>query len=178
MIHLITPCQRPGNLPHVLGSIRRELDGLDWCWWTIIDGRLVDQQVPMLDPNHRVIASYPPPSIFAAGFLRNVALRQIQEGWVYDLDDDTIIHPNFRILLERSHDKQAVFFDQIDRHGKRICGPGGPYGTGIGAIRREAVIKEWIPDTYDTDQDYCAAHLQIENQIRFAEPGSYYNYLK
>ena len=98
---IITPCSRPENLP----ALYRSLDFRIVREWIIVHdttrGRIVEHQF-LDDPRVREVEYADASGISAAGNAqRNFALRLLHgDGYVYFLDDDNVVHPNFwRVLL-------------------------------------------------------------------------------
>ncbi len=90
MIHIITPCSRPGNLSTIKQTIPED------CSWTVVVDEKATGDFPTgityLRPN--VSGSWGHP-------LRNVgmefilALKAKRSDYIYFLDDDNIIHPDW-----------------------------------------------------------------------------------
>jgi predicted O-methyltransferase YrrM len=92
---IITPCSRPENLPAMRTSIEpgRALFEIDWI--IVFDGGRIDVEgartFSVIDPESK------------AGYAqRNYGIEKVIDGWVYFLDDDNIIHPDFFANLSRA----------------------------------------------------------------------------
>ena len=183
-LSLITPCTRPDNLEIILRSIQDNLSGIDWQWWVVNDDRFVDQRVPSRHPQMHIFRARPPEKTFGAGFLRNIALTQIEDGWVYGLDDDTIIHPDLGKILD-SVDGNAACWQVLDSDGSRIrndptdgCSPAD---TASFAYRLDI-----FPDLrWKHDDDDCDVKIFQELRLHplaniecIHEPAAYYNFLR
>jgi glycosyltransferase involved in cell wall biosynthesis len=91
-LNLITPCSRPKNLDEVYKSILPGLKFFNINWYIIFDGNEIkwDKDLSWI---HK-FTYYDPKSV--SGYSqRNFALDKISSGYVYFLDDDTVIHPDF-----------------------------------------------------------------------------------
>ena len=91
MIYIITPCTRTFNLPTMSASIPKE-----GCQWVISFDNRVKEPTPM----ENAINLYSPYTGDSGNPTRNFALESIKDqlkddDWLYILDDDNIIHPNW-----------------------------------------------------------------------------------
>lgn len=121
MLHVITPCSRPENLPAVEASLIHLVG--PWHWWIVYDGRMAKTdhhrdsgQVSEIQgfPERPLIHPDTHGTSFAAGYLRNVALRNIFDGWVYCLDDDNAVHPRLCEAMQEDHDLVGFRTDRRD----------------------------------------------------------------
>lgn len=117
---IITPCSRPYNLPMLAASIEPGRKLFAITWRVVFDGaRLKWHEVPGAVAE---IATHAESQF--GNHQRNYGLMATQEGWVYFLDDDTVMHPDFFTGLNaaiRQHPGARGFaFPQIKR--KRIRG--------------------------------------------------------
>ena len=89
---IITPCSRPQNLPAMAESIKPGRSLFDLVWLVVFDNKECEESK-------------------VGNYQRNCALEAITDGWVYFLDDDTTIHPEF--FAELAEVKSgAVAFEQ------------------------------------------------------------------
>lgn len=110
-LHIVTPCSRPENLAKMCDSIDALRPLFDVAWWVIFDLAACD---PVDVDDAITDAVYVPSSQWGAG-QRNHALDRIEDGWVYFLDDDNLIHPNFfelKQLIADNPEKRAFAFAQ------------------------------------------------------------------
>lgn len=98
LLHIITPCSRPQNLIRIAESIPQQIA----VKWHIIQDIQRAPRVQNLEelkavvPN-TVLYEYDQP-VFSLGEMKNLVLKQLsprEEDWVYILDDDNLMHPNF-----------------------------------------------------------------------------------
>lgn len=121
---IITPCSRPENLPRMKPGIDtgRVLYEIDWrivfdtsvCQPVFIDGAIISGA--SVDGSH-----------FGNG-QRNSGIDATSDGWVYFLDDDNAIHPNFFSGIAGAMlthpDKRAFAFQQsLFERGVRDVSP-------------------------------------------------------
>jgi hypothetical protein len=109
MINIITPCSRPGNLQKLFSSIN--FDQI-LMWYIIYDtskNKTIDFQfqgnpkISELTCNIKGVCGHPQ---------INYALDIIKEGYVYVLDDDNIIHPDFWKIVPEFDGEHVFTFDQ------------------------------------------------------------------
>jgi len=89
---IVTPCSRPQNLSAIAESIKPGRSLFDVIWMVVFDNRECKESIN-------------------GGHQRNCALDAIMDGWVYFLDDDTIIHPDLFSELAKVA-APAVAFEQ------------------------------------------------------------------
>lgn len=101
LLYVVTPVMRDNNLSAIGGNLRIVCDAFNLRWLPVLYGAGGNAD--------------------AAG-KRNIALEMIVEpGWVYHLDDDNLIHPNFPGSLTRAidaHPDAKIFlFPQVRSDG-------------------------------------------------------------
>ncbi len=96
MIHIITPCIRPGNIQHISSSIPNECN-----WIVIFDENCKEvceiDNATVITPDKRDEEHYNE-HYYNANWNRNYVLDnyEFKDGdWIYFLDDDNSIHPNW-----------------------------------------------------------------------------------
>lgn len=157
MIHVVTPCSRPGNLPVLLENLRGALV-TPWTWWIVLDRRHVKGEIRVPGANVLEMESCGPSG--ATG--RNHALALIDDGWVVWLDDDNRIHqelPGALILARLEHPGALGFvFHVIRSDGSLHVKPKGhkdTIDTAALVFSREAIGSvRWNEDKYSSDQDF------------------------
>src|SRR5689334_8120144 len=106
-IHVITPVTRLYNLEAIYKSMKFNAWHIQIDWWIVLDvAHLEDTEHAVIAPLyteryiqdrticvHYMIAS--DPSFIAGKGQINYALDFINKGWIYVIDDDTIMHPDF-----------------------------------------------------------------------------------
>ena len=105
-INIITPCSRPQNLE----TLKKSIDFNKIARWYIVYDtsripfvkRYNDDKIIELEIKHRCCGA---PQ-------RNLGIDTIKSGFVYMLDDDNIIHPNFWNLIKTFEINKIYTFDQ------------------------------------------------------------------
>lgn len=130
-LHIVTPCSRPENIPAIRESILSQFPNWDsyekGINWLIIFDDSLDRESPEMENAKSCIRdnfnfSYTYSGIknsFVGHSHRNFALdylieEKMETGFVYFLDDDTVLHPDFvkHIFSEADSEKSAVIFNQ------------------------------------------------------------------
>jgi len=118
LFNIITRCSRTKNLLSVKDSIFNQ--SLNVMWYVYFDTlHLKDIDADLLtelqDPNIKITFKKSIPGDYGHQFI-NDAIDLIQDGWIYVLDDDNILHEDFIQTLTskiiESPDKRAFIFDQ------------------------------------------------------------------
>lgn len=196
MLNILTRCTRIENLKTIQKSISLITD-YPITWWVIFDThRLKDIEADLLHDLQNDWTKI----LFWKGTegdyghdLLNKCLDQIN-SWVYVLDDDNILHPNFIKLINNKilHEKtRGYFFHQwIGRKDftgldERIARPEniqvGQIDMGQILVHADLIGKKRLPlDQYIADGKWIESIYQENpDQFKFIdEIGCYYNELK
>ena len=116
--------------------------------------------------------------------VKNEMLGSCVGGWVYVLDDDTLMHPD---LLRRTSDVirdnpdcDAILFGRVE--GGNVFPPElrvGMIDIGQAMLKRSLIGRERIPHQYDGDGHLiCLVVPKARNAVYLSEPLSYYNRLR
>jgi len=109
MITIITPCYRPSNLPDVFKSI----DFNKIAEWIIVydttNNRKYERQFNK-EPKIREVDCCDPG--ISGNAQRNYGISLVSEGFIYFLDDDNIMHPNFWNIINKLDINHFYTFDQ------------------------------------------------------------------
>ncbi len=161
MLHIVTPVSRPWNLAALDESLRRGIRRTPYAWWVVFDvARTTIPPRPIWCD-----AAYWGPGDGRTGAVgypqRNWALDRIDDGWVYFLDDDNLIHPDMERVWEESlqahPDADWFVFRQVRRDGTTYLPPHCPprvgrIDVGQGIMKRERIGRMRFPaDRYDAD---------------------------
>ncbi len=178
VINIITPCARPENLKALAQSIN--MPKAAYKWWVVFD--LDPSQVKSSDiPQYATPLYHRNPKSVVGHAQRNHALDQIKSGYVFFLDDDTIIHPDLYITVNHlPHD--FIHFDQAHADGtKRIGGKVevNHIDTGSAMATRELIGNtRFRTDLYNADGYFWKAISQKAKSPHYIPKLlSYYNYL-
>lgn len=135
-LHVLTACSRPDNLAALAGSLAAAAT-LNWelCWHLRFD----------LDRKH-----------VGGQQLKNDMLDQISDGWVYVLDDDTIVHPDLFQAAAQLTGRDAVVVSQDRTDGRLLNASAenvrvGHIDIGQAVIRRNVIGQHRIPIHYEGD---------------------------
>ena len=171
ILYVITPVSRHENLGKVAKSLQQVTEYFELRWLPIMDELGGD---------------------LGGGRKRNLALDRITDlGWVFLLDDDTIVHPNLAPelykLIQSNHDSKMFVFYQVEADGSLRAGVNNrmaeTYSIDSGqAILRSDIIRNikqaeniWISDGMFFEKIVKQRNIvPIYSEII----GSYYNYLR
>src|SRR4051794_18544377 len=102
LLNIITPVSRIENLPLLYDNISYYAKRLKVVWWIVLDNSLRKhyQNIHLNDHDHLNIKLLVSPYTNGLGGYaqRNMVLDLLEENkeqWVYNLDDDNILHPGF-----------------------------------------------------------------------------------
>ena len=114
-INIITACSRPTNLKQLYESIRFEM--ID-AWYIVYDTSTagctkqfeMEPKIIEIECNTKGVCGHPQ---------INHALNIITEGYIYVLDDDNVMHPNFWKLVPRFDGENVYTFDILRKPSNR-----------------------------------------------------------
>jgi glycosyltransferase involved in cell wall biosynthesis len=129
MINIITRCSRTKNLLKVKESIFKNVNN-EITWWIIFDTSIlkdIDAELLSNLQSHNNIRLYfrkSTPNDFGHELI-NFLIDIINDGWIYVLDDDNILHEDFidqinKYILDNPNKKAFIFNQKID--GKDFTG--------------------------------------------------------
>jgi len=152
-LHIITPCARPENLHTIAQSIN--IPRTSFTWWIVFD---FDQHEvdKMLIPQNAKILWHKNKNSVAGNAQRNYAIGHINDGMVYFLDDDTLLHPDLYLnTCSQGITADFIHFDQQNPDGsKRIGGTVklNHIDTGSAVVSRIAIgDTRFRTDLYNAD---------------------------
>jgi len=184
MLTIITPCTRQQNLPKLYNSIK--FDQL--TQWIIVYDTSKNRSYTKLYTDHPKILEVMCDTIGVGGNpQRNYALDLVKDGFIYFLDDDTIMHRNFWFLLDTFNPAYFYTFDQIrERKENMICTLSGNYiklnniDTAMFIVHTNHIKTiRWRNDSCYGD-GYFICDILAQNNLchRYINIiGCYYNYL-
>jgi len=111
MLFITTPCSRPQNLEAISKTIPKE------CYWAVIH----EKHIPMPKINNAHFIESPKNGFVGANgrnhFLDNHTFND--NDWIYCLDDDNIIHPDFYSTIKEylDSDYSVIHWGQLTRYG-------------------------------------------------------------
>jgi hypothetical protein len=126
---VVTPCSRPGNLPALKESIEPGRAYFDITWYVVFDAHRVAPSVLDRAEGGDRVFSVAVEGSRVGNAQRNLALDNIEDGWVYFLDDDNVLHPQLLPTMSASIEAhplaRAFVFPQIGHpvHHTAEAGP-------------------------------------------------------
>lgn len=125
--NFIIACSRPYNLPFVLRSIERQAnDSIDYTIWVVCDLNKDELDSTILNflkrkNNINIFFNKDEKNKISGGnTAKNFAIDKIENGWVYQLDDDNLLHPKFIQktieYITTYPDKKCFIFSQNKRY--------------------------------------------------------------
>jgi glycosyltransferase involved in cell wall biosynthesis len=189
VLHVVTPCSRPENLPKLADSLDVATDFFRVTWWIVTDGRTV-KDLPNAkhfpDLNVKTLVCRAKENVAGKAQI-NLALDKITDGWVWVLDDDNTAHPEFFRKLYQIQNPRcaAVAFAQVNRQGGvRSVGAESVKECSIDqaqfVLRRELIGDERYLQKYTADGEFAErVHKKGGLVWEFCnEPFTHYNWLK
>lgn len=178
-ITIVTPCYRQKNIPRMFDSIL--FDRIDK--WIIVYDTSKDRKYDKLYPSNPKIVEVTNNLGISGNPQRNYGMSLVDDGFIYFLDDDNIIHPAFWNITRSLNTKYFYTFDQL-RDGNTFYGNTievGKIDTAMFIATKEQIGNiKWIEDKYDADGYFISEILKNnKNSHKYInEIGSYYNYLR
>jgi len=119
MITIITPSYRQGNILKLFESI--QFDKID-KWIIVYDTSNNRTYKKLYEDNSKIIETEVNAGI-SGNPQRNHGIELVNDGFIYFLDDDNIIHPDFWSIVETLDDKYFYTFNQLrDKRGYILHG--------------------------------------------------------
>ncbi len=152
-LHIITPCCRPENLKQIAESIN--IPRASYKWWVVMDATPEETDTTLVPETANLIFHKNKKSV-AGHAQRNFALELIKDGYVYFLDDDTLMHPDlYKAIAILPEENDFIHFDQAHPDGtKRIGGTVevNHIDTGSAVASRELIgYNRFRTDLYNAD---------------------------
>lgn len=190
MLYIVTPLSRPENLKQIAESFRLGVgSNILFRWYCVLDGKLTAQEkneVLHMENKFRsfhILFSDHSNSFVGHShrnwFLDNIYLDKKLKNpkeidWVYFLDDDTLLHPDFlsNIISHLDNTKSAIIFNQENKDGSirlradinnvKVCHIDmGQYVVNLSKLPTDLRFKE---------DDYCADGIFIEELFNRVGP--------
>lgn len=183
-LHIITPVSRPWNLVAIGQSIAERIKRMEVYWHCAID-----KGCKATKPDFPFLTTFVEgPKSFFGNQLRNLLLDLVQDGWVYFLDDDNVLHENFENAafhaVECNPDANWFCFIQVRRDGRVYLNPTdspqvGNIDMGQVVIRRSFINNFRFPEnSYAADGELFILLSKFEKPVIIREIATYYNYLR
>lgn len=118
ILNIITAVSRENNLYFIQEELNK-INSLEIRWHLIFDGTsMTSLKIPQDINFYHAEISNNDRKDYSGAVQKNIALSRVKEGWVYALDDDNIVHPNFPktfIKAINNHpNKKAFVFSQTN----------------------------------------------------------------
>ena len=177
-LHIITPVTRPQNLFQLIENVQESFSKIDWHIHFVADDCDIDCN------NTRNIHYYRysgPESI--GGLQRNVVLDSYhfnEDDYLYFLDDDNLIHPDFERHFLNSLDHQLMVFGQLESDGQvRLPATKiavGQIDAAMYVVRYQVAKKTRFTARYEADYDFVNQIYELCETYYFSnEFCTYYN---
>jgi Glycosyl transferase family 2 len=185
-LNVVTAVSRPQNLACIQRHLAERLASFDVRWYCVADSNHVVGQPPGIEC---VFWGESATADCAGGAQKNVALDQVDGGWVCFLDDDNTIHPQFDRALANAirsrPDCVGHVFGQVDgscrllRQAARQFVRNGRLDLGQFVLRHDVLAQVRFPiNVYNSDwllfEQVWREHA---DRIAFRGPATFYNAL-
>lgn len=187
-LHVITRYSREGSLQSLSDSLSIGPRFFNIIWHIVADGRKITECEKMQSHIRRDFSVCPMKDSDVMGAQLNQALDEISDGWVWVLDDDNLVHPDFFRELFRciiNHEGKSAFaFAQDTAGGVRSVGPETMKECSIDqaqfVIHRTLIGDDRYAQRYTADGEFaerlCSKHPEGWEFIN--TPCTYYNKLR
>ncbi|MDB4587715.1 glycosyltransferase family 2 protein [bacterium] len=179
---LVTPCIRPENLGLIADSICIPSGG--FRWWIVLDGVELSDEVRRVLPPEAVVLHHTDVRSVSGNAQRNHALDMMgnQSGhWVYFLDDDTVMHPEWWSWISAGSSADWISFG-MQRSDGTLYTDGfarrkGRTDTGNHVFHRPLIgDKRWSLAAYGADGQFIESLAESPCSFRLINrPLSCYN---
>lgn len=198
ILNIITRCTRTTNIRQVFESIQKNKQDFSVRWYVLFDlsnmSDISSDILIFLKDKSQIRFYESEPNDYGHDML-NKTFDEIDTGFVYILDDDNIIHPNFFKLLKDwtdfNSDKDGLIFSQkiggIDftgldiREAKEENVQVSKIDMAQFCLKREFISNHRFPKGQYVGDGLFIEKLYQENKDRFLivdDIGCYYNYFK
>jgi hypothetical protein len=180
MLSIITPCCRPHNLSKLYESI--DFGKIDM--WIIVYDTSKNRNYEKIYKGHPKIMELECNNGISGNPQRNLGMSLVDDGFIYFLDDDNIIHPEFWSILDSLNEEFFYTFDQL-RDNKSEILPGNKVqlysiDTAMFIVHKKHMKGiYWKNDRYDADGIFITDILNANrsSHLYINKIASYYNYL-
>ena len=186
-LNIITRCTRPDFLEKVKKSIFTTIL-FDIKWWVVFDTRVIKDIDADFLANLQLLGGE---AIFLKGeegdmahSLLSKVIDKIEDGFIYFLDDDTIVHPTFWSIVDLFNPAYFYTFDQLrDKQGTIFHGNDIRVfyiDTAMYVVHKQHVKDtKWRNHRYNADGHFICdiydTNMGFHKYIKLT--AAYYNYL-
>lgn len=178
LINIVTPCSRPENLKAIAESIN--IPSRHYRWIVVHDAdEFPDIEMPKEAEHHL----YREEGSIAGHAQRNFANRLIADGYVLQIDDDTILHPDFWEAVKDCEEDIVSWAQTWANVAHRLAAGNywvGGIDSGSFMVKRSVIGDlQWQAGRYDADGLFAQQVVaRTKSQRRIEQHLSYYNYLR
>ena len=183
ILNIVTPSYRPDNIKLMVDSVKT-ITNMEVLWHICFDSEEVID-VNLDNINHKLYNTKSGKREVSGNKQRNLILKNLTEGFVFFLDDDNIIHPNFNNILVDVTYGENYIFTQIYKNGEirfrshDNCIYPKRIDTAQLLISCCNINNTTIwPVKQYTEYPFIYNVNQIKKFIKMDVIGSYYNYLR
>ncbi len=186
-LNIVTPVSRPYFLPYIEQDFIKHFKEIRPTWYCIFDVGFRVAPLPIKPINVGCWESNIRPNGYGGG-ARNIALDKIKEGWIFFLDDDNTIHPDFESVflgaLKDYPDGEWFVFEQVLPDGRTYLKATdkpriGRIDMGQCVVKRQAIGNlRMAIDRYDADGYFYEALAKTVKPIAIPKPAVFYNALR
>ena len=184
MLTIITPCSRPDNLGMLSKSIK--FDKID-KWIIVYDTTKDRTYKKSFEGNSKIIEVECNDAGDFGNQQRNYGMSLVDDGFIYFLDDDNIVHPSFWILLDKHMDDEIFFYtfnqsrsyEKSNLFGNRI--EKNYIDTAMFLVHKKHIKDiKWDADLYQADAVFICDILKQNPQChKFLNAfACYYNFIE
>lgn len=177
MIYIMTPCSRPENLSKIKDTIPKD------CTWVV----LFDKSVGPMDECVADICISSKNTGYYGNPLRNEFLDTFMEkftddDWVYILDDDNIIHPEWystitKFFNNKESDVNFINWGQVNRLPPAIKPRVGTIDTACFMYKPKSFPTMRYDMDYTSDGNFVVNLFEVSNPTTIMKELCYYNFL-
>jgi hypothetical protein len=180
---IVTACSRPDNLEAILSSIIAANPPKDLIWIVYWDLAVNPEVNSKKLVGHRDIQIFYTSYVAGSGWghaARNKWLDLNVQGWIYFLDDDNLLHPDFfKVVLENIQRKvlligQQQFWTQERKPGRSVCS----VDLAQLVFQRECVGDLKFNLHYEADGEFIERLTAVVPYKMIDTVASYYNRLR
>lgn len=184
MVSIITPCSRVYNLPLICKSIIDQGEPIEWV--IVYDGNVVsevDERIVMYVNSKiqlKLLIDYNnDPKTGNAWWLRNIGIDNATGDYLYFLDDDTVLHPNFCKTVKKVSTKLAIL-NQIGRSGELRF----RNGLNFNMLNRllidtaQLYVKNGLGVYWGSSSNYYEEMVYLQNILSVIDPNSDITYIQ
>ena len=176
MLYIVTPCSRPENLDILSQSISTD------CYWVIVSDKNIT--IPQYDNASLLLCEN---NGYQGNKARNFFLDNFylnDNDWIYFLDDDNIIHPDFfhTVQYYLTSDYSIIHWGQLTRYGGPRLKPLielNKIDTACYMVKwKYNKNTRWKETEYNADGHYAIDCSQNGPVLMLDQYLCYYNYLR